>query len=370
MDVHPSIAARIETVQKNLGPSYPGQVQLELPASRLLRDMEATSQDFTKNLYQRLLGEEITEFKFRSTEEIFGHEEKVSQAARDWASFSLSQYQPIRFLPLGTALQQGFAGSEDAAPALKEAREVITETYRSYIEFLDEYDDNDDLWNQAFYVQNLYAASIAFTGEIGPHKIKTSQEAKAVEESALADRERLTKNLLPFEIAIKDRFGAAILILDDLRVSSEVKKLLEIYQTLTKNEESTLALRNRLNLILGFYAIEFIGSSPQKFRKRTQWLEDDSRRILKTLLHELQDVPYPFADSKKESFLSWAAVYDLPQAGNIVLLMRTMGRFLTAESDLRLQLLGRLAAIAMQVEESLGLPPLGEVVESRDEAIS
>ena len=363
LDVHPSIAARIDVAQKNLGAGYQGRVQLEMPASRLLRNLESTSKDFTKELYQGLLGEEITDFEFRTTEEIFVREDSLSQAARNWADFSLGQYQPVRFLPFDVTILQDSDRLEDADSALKKSREIIASTYAAQLEFMQEYDDNDDQWNQAFYVQNLYAASVAFKGQIGSYQVQTAQDAKAVEEAALAERAKLDEKLLPFETTLKDRLAAAFSTLDDPCVTNELSQLLKTYHTLAKNQESTLALRNRLNAILGFLGMRFICSSPKKFRQRTQWFEDDSRRVLGTLLDELQDLPYPFADQKETSFLAWASVENLPQAGNIIPLMKIMGRFLTAENDLRLLVLGRLAEIAMQVEESLGMPSMQQKTE-------
>lgn len=359
-DSHPSDAARIAAVGRLRAPYAPdGVVRVEAPAAALFHEVDGLCKVVTVAEYRERLGGRLDHMQLQPTEIVVKRGAVDDKLAATMERYFGTPIHAQRPFPIRTPSLAPPAELERAAAALAELRDRQRAAARVAKQAIDEFHAARGRVLAAMRGQMLLSAGLSFRRADFGFEPETPAVASALER-ATAEQEFAAERLDEFERASADRVVAALALglhdavrtalknADD--VASIAARLPPVLVTLNDAHHELLQMHTAWCVLEVLLDRARGGVRSQRFGNAIVSAAQDLHASIVRLKRSLDAETYPFATRGEATPLGEVIVGPVPSAENIAALAGCVQGSLDRCTDLRNQILGRLALAAEAVE--------------------
>lgn len=354
-DTHPADCDRIASAARERGE---GIFFSDLPATALFRDFAALEKEASFSFYREVLGDDLQPQDLVPASEALERTEKADADREALGRFfpgTFSLLRPLVLLPERLLADPGLTPD-----GLRQARRDVEAKTSEHALEVTRYHHAEDLLLNSLRAQALHGAGVAFKPQ--DFDLPRADEAVLAQARSRAETRQssLDMKLLEHERVDVRRLVSA-LGLAGQEESREAARLLPCAAHVGDLLPRVHELR-RLHAMVGTLWSR-LADSPQG-QQNPSLVGGIERRmaemhaLLEGIWNNLRDEPYPFDHARGETTLAEVILPHLPGPQDLPALYQGSGQVTEALLDLYIRVLGRLARIAEQVEEGLGLGPL------------
>lgn len=357
-DTHPADCDRIASAARDAGKHGDGIFFSDLPATALFRDFAALEKAASFSFYREILGDDLQPQDLVPATEALERTEKAD-ADRD----ALGRYFPGTFSllrPLVLLPERLLADPGLTQDGLRQARRDVEAKTAEHALELTRYHHAEELLLNSLRAQALHGAGVAFK----PRDFDLPRADEAVLAQARS-RAETRQSSLDLKLLEHERVDVRRLVsglgLAHQEDAQELARLLACASHVGDLLPRVHELR-RLHGVIGTLWSK-LSDSPQNQQNPSlihaiEWRMTELHTLLEGIWNGMRNEPYPFDHARGETTLAEVVLPHLPEAQNLPALYQGSGQVVEALLDLYLRVLGRLARIAEQVEEGLGMEPV------------
>ena len=381
LDTHPCDYDRIAQANDEEAPGVfqlakMGESKEELPASALFSDFKRICQVVTFEFYREMFGKKVKKETLHSVDALIERRNSEKEAGKALARYFQVEIPVMHPLPLSRDAFRKPDSAKETAARLAEARKTMLKEVESYKQLIERYSTA----RKSHFLAATAASLLESNVKIDPTKFElrwaTHEFAQDKRDRAKQGVEHLSGRMLPFESAAGERLSFALQLLHvpkvidtvpngaDLAVEALTLLPAALFVTGLMAELPTLQILFHRTLIL-FDHIDGADKRNEEFFVGLIETVAALRKRLKAIHKEMGNYIYPLDHQKKELTIREFALPYVPDED-------AWGEMLGVADDLmsklvvvQLRLFARLAKIAEQVENTLGMPPLPEPKEDK-----
>lgn len=366
-DTHPSSIDRIESVERL---AAPGVIHGDQPATVLFRSFDKTCQALSFVFYRDVLGEVVQPGNLVDTGQFVGELQQQAEERQGVETYLGVVPSPARPLRLAVTLtpppdpRKTVATVREAGRRMKAAREKVAAAYLAHFEATNRLIQLARI-EGALRMRVTLRASDCELSDLEPPT--RAAELKAAQQR----RDEAARTLAAFEHVAQVRLGGALSL---LTVPALARKLPEAPTLRKEVQRLTATLREldpaltdlvqqRTAALLLEDALRVAADEPDSTAANAI-LEGQTRSVAETLRArrmELRDAPYPFAHAQGMIPLANHLVAEVPPEREPADVLAAFGTYEENLAATHAKLLGRLVAIAVQVEGALTPAPAAAV---------
>lgn len=375
-DTHPAARDRIASAHaENAG----GVLVTDRPATELFTDFDQTAREVTRDWYDQLLGEEKEKARIVPVGHLLAKQreaEAEGKAAARWFQGTVSALRP---LPPMTepAAQPPPLTPEEAAAAIRDAREQMLAALPAYRETFRTYDDADTRRLKALQAGALLRAGLRIAAADFKYPDGKLETVKAAREDADARLRTLAADLASMEqthavrIAAVRRLAHAPFVEEDTggdperkSVREELDRVLAVHAALTRIMPDFQKLREEFT-VLGVLLANFEnGRTIEAYMEATRGAVHEVHRLLAEIRRNLGDTPYPFRHERGAMSMNRYLLERLPEKDEVGEICGAAEQLLRQTGAVHFRLLARVAFLAEQLEAAVGVDALPEPPEA------
>jgi hypothetical protein len=364
-DSHPADKERIASAAAE---QTPGAFQSRLPATVLFDNFDAAGKNVTWDFYCAVFGHMVNAKSLFSTDELLNRQEQSDRADEARDRFFAGGYSVLRAVRLPVMPTGRTHSAAVWREELAQARQFMAADAAAYRTAVESLAKADRRIVEARQAKALFMGDVRLQREHFNPVPGSSAEASQLRDRALAEASRLEQTLEPFEDAAGRRLRAALILVSDPELASrlpeaeawrrEMGALLPIVTQVASNHASALELRTN-NAVLAALLGHLSGY--ERHEPLIREIIDCSRRVreqLSALRSPFLHTTYPFDHASGQVTVSHYLLKMVPQPEQVGDLFEATDHLLDNLFLLNCRALGRLCAIAEQVEAALGYEPL------------
>ena len=373
LETHPPTGVRIA---RALAEPSPGSFFYEGPAADLFADFLPLCTKVSLAHYNEVLEEEVTAADLHPVQDLLLRQKKRSEEFETLRRYFQNTVSVLR--PLW--LTDPPVSPETVAQALAEvaqARDELSGTAEEYNTLLKQYDRLDTRVEELGQVGVLLAAGFKLDGEAFELPEPTATTVQRARDLARHQMEELGQQMAPLEGVAGRRLQVVLWLLDDPRLTdrlddapaarAEVARLTPVVRMLSRVMPTMEPMGEAVEgLVALLHNVEG--------NEEDQALEDEvihQRGLAHRHLLELESLMdatlYPFTHGSGAITMHRHLVPGVPAEDDLAAHVEVCGQALDRAQTLYVALMGRLAAVAEEVERVLDLPPLPDPPQWDDE---
>jgi Zn-dependent protease with chaperone function len=365
LDSHPADKDRIASARAE---SAPGAFRSDLPATVLFENFDAAAKNVTWDFYCAVFGRTIDPKTLNPTEDLLvrQEQEQVADKARErFFAGGFTILRPVRLPAMHAAPGQNTAVWQQELSA---ARQAISAGAPAYCTATEHCDRADTRLVQARQARSVLASGVRLMRDKFENPPVSAADASHQRDRSLAELNRLSSALEPFEEAVGRRLRAGLMMLADPAVAQrlpaapqmfrEAQRLLPIVSLVASNHGSVMELRS-CNSVLVALLGHLDGNEREELLIRE--ILDYSGRVREqtaSLRSVFERVEYPFDHAGGAINTSQYLLKMIPQPEEVGAIYEAADQFLSNLVALYARALGRLCLMAEAVEAELGYRPL------------
>lgn len=367
-DTHPPHPERVASAERE---SCPGIFHNESPACELFADFDLLAREVTRHFYRHELGLKIDERQLIDHATFESETQRFESERNAMLTFFLEMHSadaPIRIVP------PDWNAPLDIDALRKEWDEVCMRQRYSVELTRQTLEDYDQIYSErmnAMAARALLEAGFSIEAEEFGLPVAYVADAENKMESTHEEQQRLLGKLQNNAAHGYQRLQLALSLLssksvrqamgDTEALKREVMSLAEVQSAIVTAMAPIIELRHH-NYVMVTLLQNLDNKDDQKVREQLEKAMDALRGIISPLLSQLSNVPFPFEHSEGRLTLAGYLYRDAELPDNPYA-MHQLADYL--DDDLRAvfyRILGRLCAIALQLEQLFGLEckPLDE----------
>jgi hypothetical protein len=365
-DTHPCLRDRVASA---LETDAPGVFHLELPATVLFGDFSALCRTSTFDFYRQIFGKNFRLTDMHPVADLLGKREKSQQDVKALARYFQGTFNVLRPIRLPNVLTESDAPRQ-TLDRLRQAREQMLSAAPAYAAAFAEYDKSDTQLLEAGAADALLTARIKVKPADFSQPMTSPATVLQLRQGANYRLGQLAPRLEPLERWAEHRLLAALELLQQPKVAarvadaqqrlSETQRILAALAVAAPQIDSYLQLRNRM-VVLGALIPRLAGQ--QENATLRGMLERNVSllvREIRDLQYELSMARYPFSHAAAEPTLAEFLVSVPFRDDDWNGVLGAGGELAEGFPRLYVRMLGRLAALAEEIEGVFGLAPLPE----------
>lgn len=385
LDTHPCDFDRIaqandEQASGVLHLEKTGDTKEELPAAALFSDFKRICQVVTFEFYREMFGKKVKKETLHSVEALIERRNSEKEAGKALARYFQVEIPVMHPLPLSRDAFRKPDSAKDTAARLTEARRTMLKEVDPYKQLIERYTKARSSHFLAATAAALLESNVIIDAsqfELSRSDLSTAEDKR---DRAKQGVEHLAGRMLPFESAAGERLSFALQLLHvpkvidavpngaDLAVEAMTLLPAALFVTGLMSELPVLQILFQRTLIL-FGHVDSANSRNEEFLTGLVETVAALRKRLQSIHKEMGNYIYPLNHQKKEMTIREFALPYIPDEDNWGDMLNVSDELMSKLVVVQLRLFARLAKIAEQVENTLGLPPLPEPKEDKRKTV-
>jgi hypothetical protein len=365
-DTHPCDGDRIVAAKRE---DVDGVFQVELPASVLLTNFDASSKGATLEFYRGIFGNQLEKTELRPVAEMVAKQQRERQAESALERFFQGEWSAAAPMALDSIYLAPPANPAEALGQLKAVRQQMVDkaaTVRGAAKNLREA-------NQKFFESQQLSDLLRAHIKLNKQRIAEAGGAEGVKRAAtLAERdiERASNQLRAYNQLAAQRIGLALQLLYVPKVAERVAEprpsvkhvdaVFDALRAVSGTMASLVALSPQHASLGSLLEALQGGAPPDDVTPIIRKLMDNMLPRAKSVRAALERCHYPYEHSKGRLTLSQYLMPEVPVKDDLGSLYNSCGQVLDSAPALYVRLLGEIACIAESVETACGIQPLAE----------
>ena len=364
LDTHPCDRERIASARAE---QAPGIFRLAEPAAVLFRDFAALSKTATFDFYRQTFGKKFKLSDMHPVEQLLARQQKTQQDVKTLGRYLQGAFNVLR--PLRLPGQISASGDpRETLVRLKQARDEMLKAAPAYVAAFAAYDKADTQLLEAQQADALLNVRIRVKPDDFSQPMGEPGTVLQLLQGANYRFSQLAPQLEPLERWAQERLLAALVLSRHPKVAArladaetragEAAQILAALAVVSREFDGYLKLRNRFAITLKLIS----KLSEQKENAALGGMLEKSMSQLtyeiRDLERELSKAPYPFSHAKAQPTLAGFLITAYFQDGDYNGILSAAHELVEGFPQLYVRMVGRLVALAEEVETIFGLPPL------------
>lgn len=372
-DTHPADRDRIAFAREQ---QAPGIFHVELPAQVLFSDFAALSKTCTFDFYRQRFGKEFRLSDMHPVEQLLARQEKTQEDVKALGRYFQGTFNVLRPIRLPGILPNGEADPRQTLTLLKQAREQMLLAVPAYATAIAAYDKADTQQLEADQADVLLHAKLKVKPDDFSQPMVRPGVVLQLRQGAIHQQRQLSPQLDPLERWAEHRLHSALILMQLPKVAARIpsaaerldesQRILAAYSVAGAQLGSYLQLRNQFAVLMAMISrLE----GQQENATLMGMLERNVSQLVRgvrDLQHELSMARYPFGHAKADPTLTEFLVPDIFNDQDWNAVFSAAQELLEGFPRLYVRMLGRLVALAEEIEAVFGLPQLPEPPEKEE----
>lgn len=368
-DTHPADKERIASAQHE---NAPGIFHIARPATELFSNFSSLSKTATWDYYRHIFGPQFRLTDMHPVENLLEQQNREIDARKALGRYLQGTFAVLRPFAMPSTFASEPGDPKACALRIKTIREQLLKDADRQRKLLKEYDDHDTNLLKALQAEAMHHAHLKLKGD--PWKGLTKiDEVNAARRTAVAEMDRVAKQLEPLEKSAGERIYAAMQLLQISKVASKLEHapawsdecdhLLAIADFVAGQYSLLLQLRNA-QAALGILLANYQGNEQKQ--ELIDEIVSRSGRVHREVCEvrgAVAHLDYPFEHAKGRIKLDAYALESIPPKDNVGAVYEAAQQIADRLISLYVRVVARLAMIGENVERVVGLAPLPEVKE-------
>jgi hypothetical protein len=366
-DTHPCDADRIEFARRL---QAPGIFHVELPATLLFSDFSALCKTATFDFYRQEFGKNFKLTDMHPVEQLLARQEKTQEEVKSLPRYFQGAFNVLRPIRLPGILPNEAADPRQTLAQLKQAREQMLLAVPAYAAAFAAYDKADTQKLEADQADAVRNARLKVKPDDFSQPMVNPRLVLQLRQGAIYRLQQLAPQLDPLERWAEQRLLSALILLQLPKVAGripaagerleECQRILPASSLAAAQIGSYLELRNQLAV---FMALASRLQGQQENATLMGMLERNLSHIIRSvrdMQHELSMARYPFGHAKADPTLAEYLVSEQFDDRDWNAVLGAANELVEGFPRLYVRMLGRLVALAEEIEAAFGLPQLPE----------
>jgi hypothetical protein len=359
-DTYPCDADRIVAAKRE---DTDGVYRVELPASVLLSDFEASSKAATYEFYRGVFGAELQKTQLRPVSEIVAKHERTREGESCLERFFGGEWSVLAPMTLGGLHLAPPSSAAEALAQLKAARQEMVAKIASVAGAAKALYEANGQTSQAQQYNCLLRSGIKIKKQLA--EVGGPDGVKRLANTAMQATEQATSQLHGFNQLAAKRITLALQLLYVPKVMErmpepkpnvrEVTARYDALRGVADALKSAAEIHPRHSALRVLIDVLQSGGGSEDMEPVIQQLMDQQLPRAASVRNSLERQPYPYEHGKGKISLGQYLMPDVPLKGDLASVFNSCAQLLDQGPSLYVRLLGELVNLAENVEKVCGL---------------
>ena len=367
LESHPSTGARIA---RAVASGRSGSFTHDGPASDLFVDFHDLCAEVSLVYYNDVLEEVVSAADLHPVQELLLRQKRRSKEFETLRRYFQDTVSVLRPLWLTGQPPAPETTVEQAQAEVSEARDELTGAAEEYGDLLRRYDRLEARAVELGQAAPLLAAGFSLDGEAFDVPDATPSTVRRARELARQQQAELGQRMEPTEAVAARRLQVVLWLLDDPRLTdrledaaaarADVQRLRPVLDVLSRVMPRTRPLGEAMEGLVALLQNMEGHEEDQELHDELYHQNWQAHGYLQELESQMDATLYPFSHGSGTITVHRHIVPAVPAVDDLAGHVEVCGQALDRVQALYVAVMGRLAAVAEDVERALGLPPLTE----------